>query len=117
MPLSILDRVIVFDYGEVISRAPSEQDRMAILAAAGIDAPHSDHADAATFWSSYWGYRDELDLGSLSIVGYWKRIADDLRVEWSASTVQSLWAADFRSWISVEPGTLCLLYTSPSPRD
>ena len=82
---------------------------MAILAAAGIRAPHSDHTDAAAFWSSYWSHRDALDLGTLGIAAYWASVAADLGVTWPASRVQSLWAADFRSWISVEPGTLDLL--------
>ena len=102
MTLRIRDRVVVFDYGEVISRSPSETDRSAILTAAGEVA-------ADRFWSSYWSYRDELDRGTLSVTGYWERIAADVGASWSASDFQSLWAADFRSWISVEPGTVELL--------
>ena len=45
MSISIPGRVIVFDYGEVISRPQSDADRLAILAAAGIDAAAPDAAD------------------------------------------------------------------------
>jgi putative hydrolase of the HAD superfamily len=100
--LRIRDRVVVFDYGEVISRSPTDTDRAAILAAAGS-------VPADGFWQRYWQYRDELDRGTLSVVGYWERIANDLGVHWGAADIQSLWAADFRSWISVEPGTIELL--------
>jgi putative hydrolase of the HAD superfamily len=99
--ISIPGRVVVFDYGEVISVTPSETDRAAILAVAGVPA------DA--FWSSYWAHREPLDQGTISIPQYWALVAADLGATWSASTVQALWAADFRSWISVEPGTIDLI--------
>jgi putative hydrolase of the HAD superfamily len=99
--ISIPGRVVVFDYGEVISRSPSDDDRAALVALAGIDE--------AVFWESYWRHRDALDQGSLSVAAYWARIAEENSVEWSASRVYELWVADFRSWWSVEPGTLDLI--------
>ena len=101
MTLRIADRVVVFDYGEVISLEPNEADRAALVAIAAIDAE--------AFWASYWVHRDGLDRGTVSVVEYWKLIADDTGAAWSASTVQRLWAADFTSWISVEPGTIDLI--------
>lgn len=91
----------MFDYGEVISRSPSAHDRAELLAVAGVPEE--------PFWRSYWLHRDALDRGDLSIVDYWGRVADDVGTSWSAAAVQQLWAADFRSWISVEPGTVELL--------
>ena len=101
MPLRILDRVIVFDYGEVISRSPSETDRAELVAIAGIPAE--------PFWERYWAHRDALDRGDLSVPNYWRTIAAEVGATWPPGTVQQLWAADFRSWISVEPGTVELL--------
>lgn len=101
MSISIPGRVVVFDYGEVISRSPSEADAAQVLAISG--------ADADLFWPRYWQHRDDLDQGRVSVPGYWARIAQDLGIEWAASTVQALWAADFRSWITVEPGTVDLI--------
>ena len=101
MTLRIADRVVVFDYGEVISVEPSAADRAALLAIAGVDE--------ALFWPSYWGNRDGLDRGTISVPEYWKLIADATGAEWSASTVQRLWALDFTSWITVEPGTIDLI--------
>jgi putative hydrolase of the HAD superfamily len=109
VPLSIPDRVVVFDYGEVISRSPSELDRMAILAAAHIHVLDSHDPAANAFWASYWSHRDALDRGTLSVVEYWRAVADDLGVRFRPSDTQSLWAADFRSWISVEPATVDLI--------
>jgi putative hydrolase of the HAD superfamily len=99
--LSIPDRVVVFDYGEVISMSQSEHDKLGILEVAS--------SDADTFWPIYWRHRDDLDHGTVSIVEYWQRVARDLGTEWSMATIQRIWAIDFRSWISVEPGTIDLL--------
>lgn len=100
--MNIPGRVIVFDYGEVLSRSPSERDRAALVEVAG--------ANADAFWPSYWAHRDELDHGRLSIPEYWDRVAADLGLAFGPSQVQQLWAADFRSWISVEPGSIEILH-------
>jgi putative hydrolase of the HAD superfamily len=99
--ISIPGRVVLFDYGEVISVSPSAEDRAELLAIAG--------ADAEPFWRSYNGHRDELDRGTLSVPEYWARVAEDVGADWSLATLQRLWAVDFRSWISVEPGTVELI--------
>ena len=91
----------MFDYGEVISRTPSETDRQELLAIAGISPER--------FWDRYWEHRDALDRGDLSVTNYWLTIATELGATWSPGIVQQLWAADFRSWLSVEPGTVELL--------
>jgi putative hydrolase of the HAD superfamily len=99
--IRILDRVLLFDYGEVISLSPSEADRAELVRIAGVDAD--------VFWPSYNRHRDELDRGDLDIVGYWKRIALDTGTSFGPAQVQQLWAADFRSWISVDPATVEIL--------
>jgi putative hydrolase of the HAD superfamily len=101
MAISIPDRVVVFDYGEVISRSQSDDDKLALTTAAG--------QPAEAFWPVYWRHRDQLDHGRVSIVDYWRRVATDLRAEWDFVTIQQLWAIDFRSWISVEPATVRIL--------
>lgn len=101
MAISIPDRVVVFDYGEVISRSPNEADKAALLAIAG--------AEPEPFWASYWRHRDGLDQGTASVRDYWATVAAELGLDWRASTVHALWVADFRSWWSVEPGTLDLI--------
>ena len=101
MAISIPDRVVVFDYGEVISRSPSPADRAALVAIAGCDD--------SVFWPAYWAHREPLDQGTITIPEYWALLAADLGVTWRASTVHALWIADFRSWWSLEPGTLDLI--------
>ncbi|CAN5258530.1 HAD family phosphatase [soil metagenome] len=94
--LQIPGRVIVFDYGEVISRSPSDRDRANLLSLAGVQQDER-------FWSSYWAHRDGLDQGTTSIVDYWRLVAADLGVDWPQSRIQELWAADFTSWLSIDP--------------
>ena len=101
MALSIPDRVVVFDYGEVMSVSPTEADRAVIIEIAGVEPE--------PFWQSYWSHRDALDRGSMSVPVYWATIASETGASWHPSTVQQLWVADFRSWISVEPGTIDLI--------
>ena len=101
LALNIPGRVVVFDYGEVLSQAPNESDRAALVAVAD--------ADPEAFWHAYWEHRDDLDHGVVSIRDYWKRIADDLTLGWSESRIQQLWLADYRSWLSVNPATFDIL--------
>ena len=101
MNIRIPDRVIVFDYGEVISVSQSEADRAALVEISGLEP--------GLFWQLYDRYREDLDQGVTLPREYWNLIARDAGVEWSPARLQQLWAADIRSWISVEPGTVQLL--------
>jgi putative hydrolase of the HAD superfamily len=101
MNIRIPDRVIVFDYGEVISVSQSAADRAALVEISGLDT--------RLFWELYDRYREDLDQGVTLPREYWNLVARDAGVEWSPAQLQQLWAADIRSWISVEPGTVQLL--------
>lgn len=101
MVLRIPDRVVLFDYGEVISFSPSQFDREALVELAGVRAED--------FWSGYWVDRAELDQGRLSTHDYWVRLAGRLGVEWSNSRIQQLWVADYRGWLSINPDVFDIL--------
>jgi len=101
-PIGLSPRVVVFDYGEVISREPTEADRATLVARAGV------HADA--FWPVYWSHREGLDQGLTSIAEYWSRVGRDLGMQWEPVDVHELWAIDHRSWLSVDVGTLRVLH-------
>ncbi|SKA86787.1 putative hydrolase of the HAD superfamily [Agreia bicolorata] len=101
MPISIPGKVVVFDYGEVISYSPSEADRQALMSIARVPED--------LFWPPYWANRDALDGGTLSIRDYWLEIARHAGVEFSESRIQQLWIADYRSWLSVNPDTYDIL--------
>ncbi|MET4160197.1 HAD family phosphatase [Agromyces sp. PvR057] len=104
-PISLAPRVVVFDYGEVISRAPSADDRAALVARAGVGAD----AEPA-FWTAYWSHRGALDQGTVSIAEYWAGVAAELGADLDAVDVHELWALDHRSWLSVDAGTLRVLH-------
>lgn len=101
MSLSIPGRVVVFDYGEVISRSPSAADGAVLVDLSG--------ADPESFWSAYWAHREPLDHGTLSIPDYWAAVAQDLGMQWSLSRMHELWVADVRGWLSTDPGTVELM--------
>jgi len=101
-PISLAPRVVVFDYGEVISREPTDADRERLVARAGVAAE--------PFWAAYWAHREPLDQGTASIAEYWAAVARDVGAEWDAVDVHELWAIDHRGWLSVDPGTLRVLH-------
>jgi putative hydrolase of the HAD superfamily len=101
MAISIPGRVVVFDYGEVISATPTTEDRAALAALAG--------GDAEVFWPAYWRHRDALDQGTLSIQAYWRGIERELGESWGDATIHRLWLADFRSWLTIDRDTLDVL--------
>lgn len=101
MGISIPGKVIVFDYGEVISTSPSEADREQLAGLAG--------GDSEVFWPAYWRHRDALDQGTLSIQQYWRGIERELGEQWGDAKIHRLWLADFRSWLSIDHDTLDVL--------
>ncbi|MFF2052710.1 HAD family hydrolase [Leifsonia sp. NPDC058194] len=101
MGIDIPGRVIVFDYGEVISVTPSEADRAALVELAG--------GDHDVFWPAYWRHRHDLDQGTLGIQQYWRGIERELGEQWDDARIHRLWLADFRSWLTIDPGTLDVL--------
>ncbi|SFR86836.1 putative hydrolase of the HAD superfamily [Agromyces sp. CF514] len=103
-PIDLSPRVVVFDYGEVVSRAPSDVDRAALVLRAGATD------DESAFWQAYWRHREGLDQGTVSIAAYWAAVAGDLGADWGPVDVHELWALDHRSWLSVDPGTLGVLH-------
>src|SRR4051812_43441914 len=103
-PIHLPGRVVVFDYGEVISFSPTPENRRELLAVAGIEA---DRAEA--FWAAYDAGRRDLDHGTLSIADYWAGIAAATGATWSRAELHSIWAIDFVGWLSVNPGTAAVL--------
>ncbi|WP_431279812.1 HAD family hydrolase [Leifsonia poae] len=101
MGISIPGKVVVFDYGEVISVTPTEADRAQLTEIAG--------GEAEVFWPAYWRHRDALDQGTVSIQEYWRGIERELGENWGDATVHRLWLADFRSWLSIDHDTLDVL--------
>jgi len=100
-PISLPGRTVIFDYGEVISLSQSAADREAIRALAGVAAE--------PFWAAYYAHRDGLDQGKGGVAAYWQAIGSEVGRDWDDARVHELWAADFRSWLSINPDTVEVL--------
>src|SRR5580704_9175869 len=102
-PIPLSGQTVIFDYGEVISLTPSPADRDVIARLAGVSP------DSEPFWRAYFAHRDGLDQGSAGVAAYWRAIAGDVGASWDDARVHELWAADLRSWLSINPGTVEVL--------
>jgi len=111
VPLSLPGRTVIFDYGEVISLTQSDADRAAIecLAGVGDGAGAGDGTASDRFWDAYFAHRNGLDQGTAGVAAYWRAIAGDIGARWDEARVHELWAADFRSWLSINPAIVDLL--------
>jgi putative hydrolase of the HAD superfamily len=102
-PISLPGRTVIFDYGEVISLAQSPADRAVIAGLAGVSE------DDKPFWTAYSAHRDALDEGTAGVAAYWRAIAADTGAAWDEARLHELWAADFRSWLSINPAVIDIL--------
>ncbi|MCC8907654.1 HAD family phosphatase [Curtobacterium sp. GD1] len=100
MSLFLPGRVVVFDYGEVISRTP-HASRDALVAATGVPADE--------LFPVYQELRHDLDRGDLSVVDYWRAIAERTGRSWRITDIHRFWAIDFTGWFEVEPETLAIV--------
>jgi putative hydrolase of the HAD superfamily len=100
IPLPLTGRTVIVDYGEVISLSQSPADRAVIEGLAGA-AGRRDAAER--FWAAYAAHRDGLDQGKGGVAAYWRAVANEIGTAWDEARVHELWAADFRSWLSVNP--------------
>ncbi|MGH3167675.1 MAG: hypothetical protein ACRDN0_17525, partial [Trebonia sp.] len=90
-PISLPGRIVIFDYGDVISLPPTSADRDVIERLADVGADRT-----PTFWKAYFAHRDGLDQGGAGVRAYWAAIANDIGATWDDARVHELWAADFR---------------------
>ena len=99
--ISLPDRLVLFDYGDVISEPQSNADRAALVAEAGVPPE--------AFWHGYQTHRDELDAGRIDAEEYWRRVGGELGADWDDAAVQRLWTLDVRSWVSANPAVVHIL--------
>lgn len=100
MSLFLAGRVVVFDYGEVISRTP-HASREALVELTGVPAEE--------LFPVYQELRHDLDRGDLSVLAYWRAIAERTGRTWSTTDIHRFWAVDFTGWFEVEPETLAIV--------
>jgi putative hydrolase of the HAD superfamily len=102
-PIWLPGRTVIFDYGGVITLPQSAADLDLIARLAGVGG------DSEPFWRAYHAHRADLDRGRAGVAAYWRAIAGDVGASWDDARVHELWAADFRSWASTNPGTIEVL--------
>jgi putative hydrolase of the HAD superfamily len=79
---------VVFDYGGVLCRDQSEEDRRELAALAGV-------ADAGRFWAAYWELRGPYDQGVLTAPDYWTAVVGRTL---TGAEVAAIEAADVAGW-------------------
>ncbi len=99
--LHLPDRVVLLDYGDVISLPQQPAARAELEALAGVPAE--------LFWPAYSSERDALDHGTISITSYWDAVAALCGTHWDPARIAQLWSADVRSWLEVNPDMAALL--------
>ena len=102
-PISLAPRVVVFDYGEVISRSPERRPTRRLARPRGRRRRTRSGRRTGRIAS-------RSTSGTTSIAEYWAAVARDVGAEWDAIDVHELWAIDHRGWLSVDPGTLRVLH-------
>ncbi len=100
MSLFLPGRVVVFDYGEVISRTP-QGAWDTLVAMTGVPADE--------LLPVYQELRHDLDRGDLTVLEYWRAIAARTGRRWSLTDVHRFWAVDFTGWFEVDPEVLAIV--------
>ncbi len=80
---------VIFDYGNVLSRVPEQDDIEAMAAIMRVDTER--------FLEGYWRHRLEYDCGMPSSA-YWQTVADFLRIELNQGEADQLTKIDAISW-------------------
>jgi putative hydrolase of the HAD superfamily len=95
---------VLFDYGAVLCRDQPEEDRQALVRAAGIDA--ADRPAVERFWDGYWRDRGGYDRAELDPAAYWARVLDRTP---TAAEVAAIDGADVAGWCHPQPATLAVV--------
>ena len=83
-------RAVVFDYGKVLTGPQDPDAYAALLRITGLPA--------ARFESLYWADRHAYDLGSLSGIAFWQKIARDGGLTLNQAMIKELNRWDARMW-------------------
>jgi putative hydrolase of the HAD superfamily len=94
---------VLFDYGGVISRWPSEEDLAALAATAG--------ATVEEFSGAYWRRRTAYDRADVDGPGYWQQVGLILgrSEDYTDDDVAKLARLDTDSWLHLDPAAVELI--------
>ncbi|HWJ20333.1 MAG TPA: hypothetical protein VNR65_16580, partial [Geobacterales bacterium] len=99
MPSSRWDAVI-FDYGRVLSLAPSSAELQEFAALVGVTEP--------PFFEIYSATRHDYDAGRADFRQHWQSFADAAGVELGPAQVERIAGMETLMWLRVNPEALAL---------
>jgi putative hydrolase of the HAD superfamily len=91
---------VLFDYGRVLSHAPSREELLDFAALTGVSE--------SAFFELYSNTRDHYDRGHADYRQHWQRFAEVARVEISPATVERMVAMESDMWTRRNPEMLQL---------
>jgi putative hydrolase of the HAD superfamily len=92
--------VVVFDYGRVLSHAPTRDELQEFAALAGVSEP--------PFFEIYSNTRDEYDCGRHDCQQHWQRFATAAGVVLSAEKIHRIMDFETQLWMRVNQDALAL---------
>ncbi len=92
--------VVVFDYGRVLSHAPTLGELQEFAALVGVNEP--------PFFQLYSGTRDEYDCGRQDYQQHWQRFAKAAEIELSPGHVDRIIEFESRMWMQLNHDALAL---------
>ena len=95
---------VLFDYGAVLCVEQPEEDRRALVRAAGIDPEDGSAVDR--FWTGYWRDRPAYDRAELDPAAYWARVLDRTP---AAAELDAIDGADVAGWCHPQPASLAVV--------
>ena len=95
---------VLLDYGAVLCVDQSEEDRRALVRAAGIDP--ADRSALDRFWTGYWRDRSAYDRAELDPAAYWARVLGRTP---TAAELDAIDGADVASWCHPQPASLAVV--------
>jgi putative hydrolase of the HAD superfamily len=92
--------VVVFDYGRVLSHAPTLAERQEFAALVGVTEP--------PFFQLYSDTRDEYDCGRHDCHQHWQRFAKAAGITLDDNQIDRILELENRMWLRVNPEALAL---------
>lgn len=91
-------KAIIFDYGKVLTFAPTPEDWARLAAVFGVPVEK--------FQQPYWGLRDKYDRAVYDGTSYWSAVGEQLGKKISQEDVAHLIALDNAQWTNANPEML-----------
>lgn len=88
-------RTVIFDYGGVLCRLPSDEQIQAFAKRCGLSVED--------FLKHFWHFRLQYDRGDFDGPGYWRAIGRVSGKEYAQAEIESFIEEDVKLWLELEP--------------